>query len=367
MVGAPTEEVGANFDQGAAYVFRRDLGGAGNWGEARRLLASGPSVLFGGDVDVQGTTAVVGAAGNLFADDPYPGFVYVFGRDLGGAEQWGEAARLAAADGAHLDRFGSSVALAGSNLVIGADSDDIGAGLNVDRGSAYVFGSFRPPLDALSVGASDLVTVELAVFPAAAGKPALSARVNGADSASANGVALSSPTVDATGAVSASVAVACDAGDASFAIDVFSNGELVAGDTLTVEVGPSAAPVLGLRRSFNLWPASHLHWPVPVFALVENATDDCDGDVTHDVVIEQVTSDEPDDAPGLLDGLTRHDIVAPFCELAFIRAERNQAGNGRVYGITLRVRDSEGNETREVFRIGVPIKLRGTAVENAPA
>ena len=66
-------------DAGAGYAFQRDEGGAGNWGEVKKLLASdaGAGDLFGYSVAVNGDTTVVGApfeaAGASFA-----GAAYVF-------------------------------------------------------------------------------------------------------------------------------------------------------------------------------------------------------------------------------------------------------------------------------------------------
>ena len=48
-----------------------------------------------------------------------------------------QTAKLTASDGAAGDFFGMSVAMSGDTVVVGADSDDIGA--NANQGSAYVF------------------------------------------------------------------------------------------------------------------------------------------------------------------------------------------------------------------------------------
>src|SRR5262249_57460127 len=48
-----------------------------------------------------------------------------------------ETAKLTASDGAPNDFLGSSVAISGDTVVVGADLDTIG--LNVQQGSAYVF------------------------------------------------------------------------------------------------------------------------------------------------------------------------------------------------------------------------------------
>ncbi len=50
---------------------------------------------------------------------------------------WGEQQKLTAGDGAAGEAFGSSVAISGEALVVGAIGDTVGT--NVAQGSAYVF------------------------------------------------------------------------------------------------------------------------------------------------------------------------------------------------------------------------------------
>ena len=61
---------------------------------------------------------------------------YVFERDQGGPNNWGQVVKLTASDAAAGDEFGVSVAVAGDTAVIGAFLHD-DAGLS--SGSAYVF------------------------------------------------------------------------------------------------------------------------------------------------------------------------------------------------------------------------------------
>ena len=100
--------------------------------------------------------------------------------------------------------------------------------------------------------------------------------------------------------------------------------------------------------------------------MVQSASDAEDGDLINSVVIEKVTSDEPDNAPG--DGNTSNDIViARDCRSVRLRSERDETKNGRVYSVTLRVADSAGNVTRAVFRVSVPLVQNGApAVEDTP-
>jgi hypothetical protein len=103
--------------------------------------------------------------------------------------------------------------------------------------------------------------------------------------------------------------------------------------------------------------------------MVESASDAGDGDLINNVVIEKVTSDEPDNAPGDADGNTSNDIaIAPDCKSVELRSERDETKNGRVYSVTLRVADSAGNVRRAVFKVSVPLNQSGApAVEDPPA
>lgn len=120
---------------GSAYIFERDQGGPNNWGEVKKLLAlSNPNAgdFFGSAVDISGPTIAVGTVG----DRGFQGAVHVFERDLGEPGNWGEVTELVASDGAGNDNFGDAVALSGDTLVIGAPrTDDIAN----DAGSVYVF------------------------------------------------------------------------------------------------------------------------------------------------------------------------------------------------------------------------------------
>jgi len=134
--------IGANRDDdngaqsGAAYIFERNAGGPNNWGEVKKLLPSDGATgdLFGWNVSLSEDTAVVGA---LSDDDNGldSGSAYVFQRDAGGPDNWGEVEKLLSSDGASGDRFGVSVSRSGDTTLIGASGDDDNGS---DSGSAYV-------------------------------------------------------------------------------------------------------------------------------------------------------------------------------------------------------------------------------------
>ncbi|MCH7489034.1 MAG: FG-GAP repeat protein, partial [Chloroflexi bacterium] len=136
VVGARVEDAGGNF-AGAAYVFQRDEGGADNWGEVTKLTASDATAgdFFGFSVAVSGDTAVVGAHGED-TGGTFAGAAYVFERGEGGADNWGQVEKLTASDPETLDQFGVSVAVSGDTAVVGAIQGDAG---DSNTGSAYVF------------------------------------------------------------------------------------------------------------------------------------------------------------------------------------------------------------------------------------
>jgi hypothetical protein len=141
--GGPGDPIG---DAGAAYVFDRDQGGADNWGEIKKLVSASaqPNDNFGFSVAISGDTIVVGARNeDGGAGDPRPnaGEANVFERDWGGTDNWGQRSRLRASDSQGNDEFGVSVAISGDTIVVGANQEEGGPGdPAVNAGAAYVFG-----------------------------------------------------------------------------------------------------------------------------------------------------------------------------------------------------------------------------------
>jgi hypothetical protein len=193
------------------------------------------------------------------------------------------------------------------------------------------------------------------------GADTLMVTVNGSPGATVNGVTVSNITVGAAGDVRADVVATCGASSAGFTLRVTDGEGLFAEAALDVTVTPEdVAPTLKLRPSIQLWPPNHTYRTVTVAQMVESVIDNCSPLGVGDVVIEKVTSDEPDDAPGFLDGNTTNDIViAPDCRSVQLRAERDETNDGRVYAITLRLRDGRGNATRRDFEVSVPIAQDG--------
>jgi hypothetical protein len=142
-------------DSGAAYVFVRD---GTNWVQQAYLKASntGAEERFGISVAISGDTVVVGARwedsnatgvnGNQSNNSILSaGAAYVFVRS---GTNWIQQAYLKASNAGAGDIFGTSVAISGDTVVIGASLEDSSAtGVNgnqtnnsaTDSGAAYVF------------------------------------------------------------------------------------------------------------------------------------------------------------------------------------------------------------------------------------
>ena len=136
LVGAPgVDEGGTN--SGAAYLFLQSQGGLDGWGQIKKLIASDAEAddVFGVSVAISGDYALVGAEGEDGAGSER-GAAYLFYRNQGGADNWGEVKKLVASDTGNEDMFGYSVAIDGDYLVVGADGED---GAGTTRGAAYLF------------------------------------------------------------------------------------------------------------------------------------------------------------------------------------------------------------------------------------
>ncbi|MCH8344553.1 MAG: hypothetical protein IH983_11260 [Planctomycetes bacterium] len=137
-----TALVGAEWDSelgtqaGAVYVFRVRSGPPkSEWVEVQKLLASDGASddVFGYAIAMEGETALIGAPGHVDAQAPGTGSAFVFRFN---GSSWTEDEELFASDGMWQDGFGASVSISGDVAVIGAVLDD---DKGPQSGSAYVF------------------------------------------------------------------------------------------------------------------------------------------------------------------------------------------------------------------------------------
>ena len=139
IVGAPDHDTSGS-GAGSAYIFQRNQGSPNGWGQVSQLLpSSSGEELAGGDfghsVALDADRAVVGAPRDNVADD-LAGAVYVFERNSGGPDAWGEAAKLDAGLSAQSNTgLGYSVAISADRLIAGAQARDEAYLFELDGGS----------------------------------------------------------------------------------------------------------------------------------------------------------------------------------------------------------------------------------------
>lgn len=116
---------------GSAYMFYNN---GSSWSELQKVTATDGNTWdkFGQSVATSGNSAIVGAPGD---DDKgeASGSVYVY---YFGGTSWALEGKLVAIDGAAADYFGYSVGISGDNVIVGAyGNDDLG----LSSGSAYIY------------------------------------------------------------------------------------------------------------------------------------------------------------------------------------------------------------------------------------
>jgi FG-GAP repeat len=153
-------------------VFQRNQGGSNNFGFVTKLVLVAEdgtmSMAQPQSIDLSGDTVVMGMPihrdlnGNGIIEcnsltgeylECSVGVAYIFERNQGGANAWGQVKRLTASDAASRDSFGSAVAIRGDTVVVGTqyknldtdgngviDCDEMsGSGADCGVGAAYVF------------------------------------------------------------------------------------------------------------------------------------------------------------------------------------------------------------------------------------
>ena len=123
---------------GASYPIRVDP-----FVQQAKLTASDGAQFdaLGTSVAISGATIVVGAPSATIGSNPGQGAAYVFVRPRSGWADGTQTAKLTASDGAASDNFGASVAISGGTIVVGAPDATVGG--NHDQGAAYVFAKPR--------------------------------------------------------------------------------------------------------------------------------------------------------------------------------------------------------------------------------
>ncbi|MFA8450948.1 MAG: T9SS type A sorting domain-containing protein [Bacteroidales bacterium] len=126
---------GVNKGAGAAYIFNKNEGGNDNWGQVKKLIPSSTNTkwYYGSSVSILNNTAAVGSK----SQDGGVGAVYIYEKDKGGDNNWGESQLIKAPQQKTEGSFGEKVLLYGNRLFVGASSDGKNA-----TGLVYVYIKF---------------------------------------------------------------------------------------------------------------------------------------------------------------------------------------------------------------------------------
>ncbi len=136
--------------------------------------------------------------------------------------------------------------------------------------------------------------------------------------------------------------------------------------TVTVkDVEPPVIEVKDIKSS--KWPPNHKHFELEIDDYIVSVTDNCTVLTKDDIIIDNVSSDEPQNGTG--DGNTTDDIViSEDCKTVLLLSERQGGGNGRVYTINLAVADEHGNIGTADIKADVPHDKgkKGAAIDDGP-
>lgn len=133
IVGASSKDIGANTDQGKAYIYYRS---GTSWTQQAALTAPDGAAydFFGGSVAISGDYAIVGAGNKTINSNNSQGKAYIFYRS---GTSWTFQAGLTASDASWYENFGSSVSISGVYTIIGAPGKMVEG--NANQGKAYMF------------------------------------------------------------------------------------------------------------------------------------------------------------------------------------------------------------------------------------
>ena len=133
IVGAPVKDIGANTNQGKAYIFKRLNT---SWSQEAAISGSDGAAddQFGYSVSISGDYAIIGASEKNVGINSHQGKSYIFKRS---GTSWNQEANITASDGAAYDSFGSSVSISGDYSIVGASNNDVNGHTN--QGNAYIF------------------------------------------------------------------------------------------------------------------------------------------------------------------------------------------------------------------------------------
>jgi hypothetical protein len=133
---------------GAVYVYKKDEGGADNWGFLKKITAPDRQTedQFGHALAIYGDILLVSSVKNNGDTNglhplTHSGAVYVFGKNKGGSDHWGFIRKIISPERIAQGAFGSSLDIHENLIVVGAsqENDHKGSQTIPNAGKAYVY------------------------------------------------------------------------------------------------------------------------------------------------------------------------------------------------------------------------------------
>ena len=142
------------------------------------------------------------------------------------------------------------------------------------------------------------------------------------------------------------------------------------GSTITPATNTVCRPEIKVKPAIEIWPPNHKYVLFHRFNLSDCATvsDPCNPklNLNDSAKILSLYSDEPEDSKG--DGKTSLDMEILDTSTFRVRAERQGGGNGRVYGVTFSITNSQGNSSTATCHVAVPHSKSGApAIDDGAA
>jgi len=125
--GDTRDEQGLNLkpNAGSAYIFKKDQNDD-NWVQIKKITATdrGAQDSFANSVSISGNYLVVGAPNNGVVAKDFFGAAYIYWKDQGGTDQWGEFQKLTGTTRSVNDQFGNSAVISGAKIMTGSFKED---------------------------------------------------------------------------------------------------------------------------------------------------------------------------------------------------------------------------------------------------
>ncbi len=132
VVGAPNAEAGGFSGAGKVFIFEKNQGGVDNWGLVKEIENDDPEVdaQFGYSVAIEDDHIAIGSPTHDRLNRVDSGVAYMYEKDLGGTDNWGQRTFLKPYATIAGDQLGSSLDfdLANGRIVVGAIGDNGGKG-----------------------------------------------------------------------------------------------------------------------------------------------------------------------------------------------------------------------------------------------